>query len=142
MRSGCVFLLTLAILGLQCSESRVQPKKSILVGGIPVEVEISDTPEKRTRGLMFRRELDWMEGMLFVFDAEDTLSFWMRDTSIPLSIAFINEQGVIIDIQDMKPFEQSPHKSRGVALYALEMNIGWFELNRVAVGDKVFIELR
>jgi len=142
MRSARIFLLSLAILGLQCSkEARVEPKKGILVGGIPVRVEISDTPEERTRGLMFRRELDWNEGMLFVFEMEDTLSFWMRNTSIPLSIAFINEQGMIVDIQDMKPFEQSPHKSKGLALYALEMNMGWFEMNGVVVGDRVFVQL-
>ena len=89
---------------------------------------------------MLREKLGWNEGMLFVFEKEDTLSFWMHKTSIPLSIAFMSSEGTIIDIQDMKPFDESTYRSRGVALYALEMNIGWFEVNGVEVGDKAFIE--
>jgi uncharacterized membrane protein (UPF0127 family) len=135
-----ILLPILFVFALQCDEEREDPRRSILVGGIPVTVEISDTPRERWRGLMLREKLGWNEGMLFVFEEEDTLSFWMHKTSIPLSIAFMTGEGTIIDIQDMKPFDESTYRSRGVALYALEMNIGWFEVNGVEVGDKAFIE--
>lgn len=135
-----ILLPTLFVFALRCDEEREDARRSILVGGIPVTVEISDTPRKRWRGLMLREKLGWNEGMLFVFEKEDTLSFWMHKTSIPLSIAFMSSEGTIIDIQDMKPFDESTYRSRGVALYALEMNIGWFEVNGVEVGDKAFIE--
>ena len=135
-----IFLLAISLAYLQCSEERADTKKNILVGGIPIAVEVSATPEERWRGLMLREKLGWNEGMLFVFEKEDTLSFWMHKTSIPLSIAFIDSTGVIVDIQEMSPFDETIHKSRGVALYALEMNMGWFEVNGVEVGDRAFIQ--
>lgn len=141
MRSTWIFFLLGAMLTLQCKEDKTENRRNILVGGIPMTVEINDSPVKRTRGLMFRDRLDWNEGMLFVFEREDTLSFWMRNTSIPLSIAFVNKEGVIIDIQDMRPFDQTAHKSRGSALYALEVNKGWFETNGVEAGDSIFVQL-
>ncbi len=141
MRSAWIFPLVLGILAFQCEKDAGQDKKSILVGGIPLRVEISDTQEERVMGLMFRDKLEWNEGMLFVFENEDTLSFWMRNTSIHLSIAFMDERGVIIDIQDMKPFAPTVHKSNGYALYALEMNRGWFAMNGIEVGDRVSMQL-
>lgn len=140
-QSGFAFLFLLAIFMLQCKKDETEVKKSILVAGVPVEVEISDSPEERAKGLMFREKLNWNEGMLFIFEKEDTLSFWMQNTSIPLSIAFIDKEGVIIDIQVMRPFDLMVHKSKGSALYALEMNRGWFELNGIEIGAKVFIRL-
>lgn len=104
---------------------------------VPVRVEIADTPEERQTGLMGRTALAEDAGMLFVFDEEQPLSFWMRDTLIPLSIAYINAEGRIVDIQDMQPLDETPHPSAEPALYALEVNQGFFLERGVMVGDTV-----
>ena len=75
--------------------------------------------------------------MLFVFDQAQTLSFWMKDTLIPLSIAYINAEGRIVDIQDMQPLDETSHPSAEPALYALEVNQGFFAERGVTVGDMV-----
>ncbi len=113
-------------------------KITIRVNGIPVRVEFADSHEERRQGLMFRETLPADEGMLFVFEREQLLSFWMKDTPIPLSIAFISQDGEIVDIQDMEPLdERTFHRSPRPALYALEMNQGWFGRHEVEVGDRV-----
>jgi len=102
-----------------------------------VEVEISDSPEEQARGLMERTELAENAGMLFVFDQEQTLPFNMRNTLIPLSIAFIDAGGVIIDIQDMQPLTDGPYVSALPAQYALEVNQDFFVDRGIGVGDVV-----
>ena len=105
----------------------------------PVEVEIADTDAERQTGLMGRNILPENAGMLFVFEGEQTLSFWMRDTLIPLSIAYIDAEGRIVDIQDMQPLDDVPphYVSAEPAQYALEVNQGFFEERGVMVGDTV-----
>ena len=111
------------------------------VGGrVPVGVEIADTDAERQTGLMGRTALPEDAGMLFVFEEEQAaLSFWMRDTLIPLSIAYIDAQGRIVDIQDMEPLDDVPphYVSAEPARYALEVNQGFFEERGVTVGDLV-----
>jgi len=104
---------------------------------VPVQVEIADTPEERQTGLMGRSALAENAGMLFVFDQEQILSFWMKDTLIPLSIAYIDAEGRIVDIQDMQPLDETSHPSAEPAQYALEVNQGFFEGRGVMVGDMV-----
>jgi uncharacterized membrane protein (UPF0127 family) len=106
---------------------------------LPVEVEIADTDAERQTGLMGRNVLPENAGMLFVFEGEQTLSFWMRDTLIPLSIAYIDAEGRIVDIQDMQPLDDVPphYVSAEPAQYALEVNQGFFEERGVMVGDTV-----
>jgi uncharacterized protein len=104
---------------------------------VPVQVEITDTPEERQTGLMGRNALAEDAGMLFVFDQEQILSFWMKDTLIPLSIAYINAEGRIVDIQDMQPLDETSHPSAEPARYALEVNQGFFAEQGVTVGDMV-----
>lgn len=113
-------------------------KPAIRVGGVLLKVEIADTPLSRQRGLMFRENLPEDEGMLFVFERVDYLSFWMKNTLIPLSIAFIDAEGKIVQMEDMEPLdEQTHHRSVRPALYALEVNQGWFERHGVQIGDRV-----
>ncbi len=113
-------------------------KITIRVDGTPVRVEVADSPEERRQGLMFRETLPADEGMLFVFEHEQVLSFWMKDTTIPLSIAFVSRDGEIVAIQDMEPLdERTFHRSSRPALYALEMNQGWFGQHEVAAGATV-----
>jgi len=107
------------------------------VGGHVVTAEVADNDLARQRGLMYRDSLPTDHGMLFVYPSEQTLSFWMRNTEIPLDIAFITAAGSIVDIQHMKAESDSLHTSARPSMYALEMAKGWFERNGVKVGDTV-----
>ncbi len=106
-------------------------------GGERVElsVEIADDWAKQQRGLMERTELAEDAGMLFVYEQEQPLSFWMKDTLIPLSIAYMDSGGRIIDIQDMEPLDTTSHPSAEPAQYALEVNQGFYEEHGTEVGD-------
>jgi uncharacterized protein len=104
-----------------------------------VEVEIADDQAEQRRGLMERTELAEDAGMLFVFDREEPRSFWMRNTLIPLSIAYIASDGRIVDIQDMQPLDETSHPSAEPAQYALEVNQGFFAERRIEVGNEVEI---
>jgi uncharacterized protein len=102
---------------------------------VDVGVEIANTREEREKGLMDRTSLPEDRGMLFVFDREQPLSFWMKNTLIPLSIAYIDSQGRIVDIQDMQPLDETPHPSAEPAQYALEVNQGFFADRGIEVGN-------
>jgi uncharacterized membrane protein (UPF0127 family) len=105
---------------------------------VRVRVEIADDAFEIARGLMYRTTLAENRGMLFIFEGEQTLSFTMKNTLIPLSIAFIGSEGRIVDIQDMKPLDDDPpsYVSARPAQYALEVNQGFFEERGVQVGDR------
>jgi len=110
-----------------------------IAAGNPVslEVELAQTDAERTTGLMYRTALEDGKGMLFIFERDQVLSFWMKNTLIPLSIAYIAYDGTIIDIRDMYPKNTSPvHSSRSVR-YALEVPQGWFARAGVKPGDTV-----
>ncbi|MDC7240682.1 MAG: DUF192 domain-containing protein [Spirochaetales bacterium] len=109
----------------------------IRIGTADIRVELARTPEERQQGLMNRKSLPVEEGMLFIFEKEQRMSFWMKDTSIPLSIAYISKSGEIKEIYDMEPFSQSPVPSRFSVLYALEVNQGFFEDKGIGPGDRV-----
>lgn len=121
------------------SDSASEPggEVRIRVAGIPVTVEVADESSERERGLMGRDSLPDDHGMLFVYGQEATRSFWMRNTRIPLSIAFLDRRGHVVDIQQMDPESDSLYTSRQPAMYALEMDRGWFREHGVAVGDRV-----
>lgn len=99
-----------------------------------IHVELACSVEEQSKGLMFRSELPQNQGMLFVFPRERTLSFWMKNTLIPLDIAYIDAQGKIIDIQQMQPQTTTAHPSKAPAKYALEMNQNWFKDNKIELG--------
>jgi uncharacterized membrane protein (UPF0127 family) len=100
-------------------------------------VKISSTPKERALGLMFRDSLPEKNGMLFIFEFEAKHTFWMKNTKIPLSIAFINSKYTVIDIQDMVPLSQEEHAPRFPCLFALETNQHWFKKHGIRVGDSV-----
>jgi len=104
---------------------------------VEVEAEVADDTNEMTRGLMGRTALAEDSGMLFVYPEERELSFWMKDTLIPLSIAFMDAEGRIVDIQDMKALDDTPphYASAEPARYALEVNKGFFDERGVEVGD-------
>ena len=126
-------LLALTAAGCGSDDGRVR----LTVGGEQFDVELAVTPEQRRQGLMFRERLGEREGMLFVFDDEQTVSFWMRDTPLPLSIAFIDARGVIVHVADMVPYSEAPVPSRYPVRYALEVNKGALERAGIEVGDLV-----
>lgn len=107
---------------------------------IKLQVEIADTNESRSKGLMYRKNLEKNSGMLFVFKYEIMLSFWMKNTYIPLSIAYINSDGRINDIHLMQPLDTSViYKSNRKSMYAIEVNQGWFKNNNIVEGCRVVL---
>ncbi|MHC5185356.1 MAG: DUF192 domain-containing protein [Planctomycetota bacterium] len=107
------------------------------VGETRIKAEIADTPQLRAKGLKGRKRLKEGGGMLFVFEYTRKQSFWMKDTSIPLSIAFISPDGTIRQIEQMKPFELGRVTSHSPVQYALEANQGFFKENGITVGMPV-----
>jgi uncharacterized membrane protein (UPF0127 family) len=109
--------------------------------GQPVEitVELARTDEERALGLMFRKQLPDGQGMLFIFDRDQQMSFWMKNTVIPLSIAYITSDGQILEIKDMQPNDINSVKSSRSVRYALEVPQGWFGRVNVKPGDIVII---
>ena len=101
-----------------------------------ITVEMATTAQSQGLGLSGRLSLDEKAGMLFVFDHDDTWTFWMRDTLIPLSIAFIDVNGTIIDIQDMQPLDETRHAPFRPVRMALEVNQGFFAKNGIVAGDQ------
>jgi uncharacterized membrane protein (UPF0127 family) len=110
---------------------------TIRIGGVEVTAEIADNQDLRAQGLMNRDSLATNHGMLFVYGTAEVRSFWMRNTRIPLDIAFIDANGVIINILKMEPQSDENYYSQGPMMYALEMNVGWFEANGVGPGDRL-----
>jgi len=106
---------------------------------VKITVEIARTDEERAKGLMFRESLPDGQGMLFIFDRDQQLSFWMKNTLIPLSIAFIASNGHIVEIKDMKPRDLTSVNSSIPVRYALEVPQGWFQRVNVRHGDVVKI---
>jgi uncharacterized protein len=127
-------IASVAVPGLAGENKALLP---MLIKGKKVLIEVVRTEREKEKGLMFREKLGADEGMLFVYEKEGILSFWMKNTRIPLSIAFIDRKGKIVDIQDMEPFSLKGHLSRYPAQYALEMNQGWFQRNGIQVGETV-----
>jgi len=107
------------------------------VGGIPIHVEIADTPETRRLGLMYRDDLPPDQGMLFVYSKDEVLTFWMKNTRVPLSIAFISKDARIVRIIDMHPFGEESHSSGVPVRFALEMSQGWFREHGIEPGNRV-----
>ena len=137
----CVGLLYNDFWAVCCGAPKRNKVLPINVAGIELEVELATTSEEHILGLMYRDKLEENGGMLFVYPRENILSFWMKDTRIPLSIAFIREDGRIIQIDSMKPYSLDTHVSKEKARYALEMNEGWFKVHNVREGDTVKIPL-
>lgn len=102
-----------------------------------IHAEVAATEADREKGLMHRKSLPENNGMLFVFEMPAKSCMWMKDTAIPLSVAFINYEGLILNIEEMKPYTVDSHCSEGWIRYALEMNAGWFKKNGLKPGSKI-----
>lgn len=106
-------------------------------GGQTIKAEVAADDASRQQGLMFRTKMDKNDGMLFVFPALGYHAMWMRNTLIPLSVAYLDEAGEILSIHEMLPQTENPHQAAGPARYALEMNAAWFTNHKVSVGDAI-----
>lgn len=113
------------------------PMRDLSIRGHRLQVEVADTVATQQTGLMNRFSLQPDHGMLFVFPVARPQGFWMKDTYIPLSVAFVDSQGRILNIEDMRPQDESTHWSQGPALYAIEMLKGWFVDRGIGPGDVV-----
>lgn len=127
-----MFLLTT----LACAKQGL-PTTMIEVGGKEITVEVADEPAERQQGLMYRDTLGADDGMLFVYPDAQERGFWMKNTKVPLSIAYADAAGRIVAIEDMTPQSLDQVPSGEPAMYALEMNRGWFDTHGVAVGATI-----
>ncbi|BCU98976.1 MAG: hypothetical protein CM15mV24_2010 [Bellamyvirus sp.] len=107
---------------------------------LPLHIEIPNNIRDFNLGLMFRESLDINSGMLFIFEEVGQQSFYMKETKIPLDIAFITEDGIVESIKQLEPYDETPVTSEGEVLCALEVNRGWFAENNVEVGDEIEID--
>ncbi|HWP17687.1 MAG TPA: DUF192 domain-containing protein [Burkholderiaceae bacterium] len=138
----CATLAVLVALGVApgaWAQDRPQQLPSVpLQAGIHViRAEVARTPQQRQTGLMFRKELGANDGMLFVFELPAQQCFWMKNTLIPLSIAFLRDDGTIVNIADMKPQTLESHCSAEPVRFALEMNQGWFTKRGIKPGARL-----
>lgn len=131
-------LLTFILLTfLSVSASAEIPTIHLKVSGYTLSAEVSYKKESRIRGLMYRSFMDKNSGMLFVFPEAVRHSMWMINTYIPLSIAFLDKNGIILNIIDMLPHTRTEHTAASEAKYALEMNLGWFSAKNIKAGKKI-----
>jgi len=127
-----IFLLWTSV-----AQSQSPLKIPLYINDKEIWAEVAKTPQEMAKGLMGRKHLGQDEGMLFIFETEDYHAFWMKGTLIPLSIAFIDKEGRIVKITDMKPLTLESHSPPAPVLYALEMKKGWFSAKGIKVGDTV-----
>lgn len=102
-----------------------------------IQAEVAADDAQRQQGLMFREKMGTNEGMVFLFEAPAQVCMWMKNTLIPLSVAFIDSQGKIVNIEDMQPQTMNSHCAKRPARYALEMNLGWFKSKNLKPGTKI-----
>ena len=113
------------------------PTMPLTIGSHSLVAEVASTDSQRGTGLMHRRMLPENRGMLFVFPDIALHGMWMMNTFLPLSVAFIDREGTIINIADMEPHTTNTHSATRPAKYALEMNQGWFRKRGIKAGDKI-----
>ena len=109
---------------------------TLKAGDVGLKVEVAATENQRNRGLMFRKNLADGKGMIFVFDTDQKVAFWMRNTSLPLSLAYLGSDGTILQILDLVPFSEEPRSSERSVRYGLEVPQGWYAKVGLKVGDK------
>jgi len=119
------------------SLSQSLPVKRLTAGMHVITAEVAASDATRTKGLMFRDKLETNHGMLFVFDQPNVQCFWMKNTKIALSIAFIKDDGVITNIADMEPMTETSHCSNAPVRYTLEMEQGWFTRHGITAGKAI-----
>ncbi|MEO6625509.1 MAG: DUF192 domain-containing protein [Burkholderiaceae bacterium] len=113
------------------------PRVKLQAGMHQIDAQVALTPDQRQIGLMFRADMPQHEGMLFVFEQASPQCFWMKNTLLPLTAAFVADDGTIVNLTDMKPQSTDPHCSAKPVRYVLEMNAGWFARKSIKAGFKL-----
>ncbi|MFJ4289219.1 DUF192 domain-containing protein [Cupriavidus sp. NPDC089707] len=121
----------------QAQAQAALPVVPLTAGMYAIQAEVAATPAAREQGLMYRKSMPVNGGMLFVFEQKAGHCFWMRNTELPLSIAFLADDGTIVNIEDMAPRTESNHCPKAAIRYALEMNQGWFAQKGIRAGTKI-----
>jgi uncharacterized membrane protein (UPF0127 family) len=130
--------VAIAALLTVCAVARAElPAITLTLNGHKLTAEVAHTESTRSMGLMHRRMLPENRGMLFVFERSERHAMWMMNTHLPLSVAFLDAQGVIINIADMVPHTTNAHGAAQPAKYALEMNQGWFRKRGIGPGARL-----
>jgi uncharacterized membrane protein (UPF0127 family) len=132
------FLATGALTGAAQDVPQMKLQRSTLSAGMhQIDVQLAQTPAQRQTGLMFRKEMPQGEGMLFIFDEPAQQCFWMKNTLLPLTAAFVADDGTIVNLADMKPQTTDSHCSEKPVRYVLEMNVGWFAKKGIKAGSRL-----
>ena len=113
------------------------PRVKLTTGMHVIDAQVATTTEQRMTGLMFRQEMPQHEGMLFVFEYPSQQCFWMKNTLLPLSVAFVDDDGTIVNLDEMQPQTLNSHCSAKPVRYVLEMNKGWFSKKGIKAGTKL-----
>jgi len=138
IKIGILLCILFIISALFFFHQKSKQLPTLWVDTIPLQVEIADTPEALQKGLMYRKNLPDNQGMLFVFEKTDYQAFWMKNTYIPLAIAFISAEGQIVQIDSMQPLDTvSSHISKMPVKYAIEVNQNWFNDHKITIGNGV-----
>lgn len=131
------FLLAATSVFAQDGPQSRLPTIQLTAGMYVIQAEVAKTPDEQTIGLMYRQTMGINEGMLFIYDNPKVHCFWMRNTLLPLTIAFIADDGSIVNLKDMQPRTETSHCSAKSVRYALEMNQGWFDKRGLKPGFKL-----
>jgi uncharacterized protein len=132
--AACAFTALAPTASLRADPLLTYPLK---IKGQTVRAELARSDEEKRTGLMFRRALGENSGMVFVYEREERWAMWMKNTYVPLSVAFMDRNGKILNIEDMEPLTLDSHEAAEAAKYALEMNRGWFAKHGIKPGDRV-----
>jgi uncharacterized membrane protein (UPF0127 family) len=141
-----LFILFSLLISSSCSNQKKLPSKELTIvradgSQVALSAEIARTPEQRNHGFMERKNIPDGTGMIFIFEKDQILSFWMKNTPHPLSIAYIDSTGKIRELHDMKPFCLDPVTSQVYCRYALEVPQGWFAKNNIKPGDMLDVSV-
>jgi uncharacterized membrane protein (UPF0127 family) len=134
-RAAPAALAAAGLLFFACS--RALPTIPMQIGGVEFRIEVARSEEEKMRGLMHRHSLGERSGMIFVYEADEHLSFWMKDTTLPLDLAFLSRDGEILQVEQLKPLSLNPVTSARAARYALELPAGTLQRLGVVPGDRV-----
>ena len=136
--AALLLVASLLLMAPSCSQTSDAglPIVKLKIDRHTIRAELAKSPAEQSRGLMYRREMAKNDGMLFIYETPLVMSFWMKNTFIPLDIAFLKDDGTIVNIEQMAPQTTAPHKSSEPVRYALEMNQGWFEAHGIKPGDR------
>lgn len=147
-RLAALLLVSASFLAPAHAQQQIQPqpqtdlaRTQLSVGLYKIDAQVAQSPREREIGLMFRKSMPQAEGMIFVFEQPATQCFWMRNTLLPLTAAFVADDGRIVNLVDMQPMTENSHCSEEPVRYVLEMNQGWFAKKNIKKGAKLGGEL-